>query len=98
LTDCRAFTPYIRSKVRYVDQLKDIIADYLPAQLERVKRGILDFRGDIYKFLFGPLTQYDAKRYAQHIQKLEDARTNEISHYVIQYYYAKSEEKLNNID
>ena len=23
LTECRAFTPYIRSKVRYVDQLKD---------------------------------------------------------------------------
>jgi len=52
LTDCRAFTPYIRSKVRYVDQLKGVIADYLSAQPERTKRGILDLGGDILKFLF----------------------------------------------
>jgi hypothetical protein len=52
LTDCRAFTPYIRSKVRYVDQLKGIIADYLSAQTERIKHGILDLGGDILKFLF----------------------------------------------
>jgi hypothetical protein len=72
LTDCRAFTPYIRSKVRYVDQLNDIIADYLSAQPERIKRGIFDLGGDILKFLYGTLTQTDAKRYTQHIQKLED--------------------------
>ena len=29
LTGCRAFTPYIGSKVKYVEQLKDIGADYL---------------------------------------------------------------------
>jgi len=29
LTDCCAFTPYIRSKVKYVEQLRDIVADYL---------------------------------------------------------------------
>jgi hypothetical protein len=72
LTDCRAFTPYIRSKVRYVEQLKDVIADYLSAQPERVKRGILDLGGDILKFLFGTLTQSDAEKYTQHIRKLED--------------------------
>ena len=72
MTDCRAFTPYIRSKVRYVDQLEDIIADYLSAQPERIKRGIFDLGGDILKFLYGTLTQTDAKRYTQHIQKLED--------------------------
>jgi len=72
LTDCRAFTPYIRSKVRYVDQLEDIIADYLSAQPERIKRGILDLGGDILKFLFGTLTQSYAKKYTEHIQKLED--------------------------
>jgi hypothetical protein len=72
LTDCRAFTPYIRSKVRYVDQLKHIIADYLSAQPEGIKRGILDLGGEILKFLFGTLTQSDAKKYTEHIQKLED--------------------------
>jgi hypothetical protein len=29
LTDCHAFALYVRSKVKHVDQLKDIIADYL---------------------------------------------------------------------
>ena len=63
LTDCRAFTPYIRSKVRCVEQLKDVIADCLSTQPERVKRGILDLGGDILKFLFGTLTQSDAQKY-----------------------------------
>jgi hypothetical protein len=57
LTDCRAFTPYIRLKVKYVEQLKDIVADYLTFEPKCVKRGILDLRGDIPKFLFGTLTQ-----------------------------------------
>jgi len=61
LTDCRAFTPYIKSKVRYVDQLRDIVADYLTSQPKRVKRGILNIGGEILQFLFGTLTQSDAK-------------------------------------
>ena len=72
LTECRAFTPYIRSKVRYVDQLKDIIADYLSVKSERGKRGILDLGGDILKFLFGTLSQSDAERYTHHIHTLEE--------------------------
>ena len=44
----------------------------MSAQPERMKHGILDLGGDILKFLFGTLTQTDAKRYTQHIQKLED--------------------------
>jgi len=72
LTDCRAFAPYIRTNVRYVDQLKDIIADYLSAQPERDKCGILDLEADILKFLFCTLTQSDTKKYTPYIQKLED--------------------------
>jgi hypothetical protein len=71
LTDCCAFTPYIRSQVRYIDQLKNIIADHLSAQPERIKRGKLDLGGDILKFSFGTLAQSDAKKYTHHIQKLE---------------------------
>jgi len=44
LTDCQAFTSYIRSKVKYVAQLKGIVADYLSSlseQVKRIKRGIL---------------------------------------------------------
>jgi hypothetical protein len=67
LTDCRAFTLYTRSKVRYVEQLKDVITDYLFDQPERMKRGILEIGGDILKFLFGTLTQSDAVKYTQHI-------------------------------
>ena len=85
LTDCRAFTPYVRSKVKYVEQLKDIVADYLSFQLElpkRFKGGILNLGGDVLKFLFGTLTQLDAKKYTQHIQKLEDEQQSflRISH------------------
>jgi hypothetical protein len=72
LTDSRAFTPYIHSMVRYVEQLKDVIADYLSTQREIVKRGILDLGGDVLKFLFGTLTQSDAETYTEHIQKLEN--------------------------
>lgn len=72
MTDCRAFTPYIKCKVRYVDKLKDIVADYLYTQHDITKRGILDFGGDILKFLFGILTQSDGNKYSQHVQKLED--------------------------
>jgi hypothetical protein len=72
LTDCRALTPYINSKVRYVEQLKDVIADYLSDQQERMKLLILYIGGGILKFLFGTLTHSDALKYIHHIQKLED--------------------------
>jgi len=75
LTDCQSFTPYIGSKVKYLEQLKDIVADYLssqPEQPKRIKRGILNLGGDVLKFLFGTLTQSDAKKYTQHIQRFED--------------------------
>ena len=59
LTDCRAFTPYIRSKVKHVESLRDIVADYLSSHSEqpkRIKRGILNMGGDVLKFMFGTLT------------------------------------------
>jgi hypothetical protein len=66
LTDCHAFASYMQSKVKYVDQLRDIIADYLSPQSSRSKRGILDFGGDILIFLFGTLTESDKREYNQH--------------------------------
>ena len=72
LTDYRAFTPYTRSKVRHVDQLKDIIADYFSAQPVRVNRGILGLGADNLTFLFGTLTHFDTKNYTPYIKKLED--------------------------
>ena len=47
LTDCSSFTPYIRTKTRYIEQLKDVIADYLASNPERSKRGFLDVGGDV---------------------------------------------------
>ena len=75
MTDCHAFVNYIRSKVRYVDKLRDIIADYLSTSSERTKRGILDLGVNILKFLFGTLTQSDAKKYTEHIQRLENEQS-----------------------
>ena len=45
---------------------------FQPEQTKRVKRGILNLGGYVLKFLFGTLTQSDAKKYTPHIQKLED--------------------------
>jgi hypothetical protein len=61
----------MRSKIKYTEQLKDIITDYLSPNSFRTKRGILDFVGDVLKFLFGTLMQSDAKEYNQHINELE---------------------------
>jgi hypothetical protein len=52
--------------------LKDIIADYLSVKPGRVKRGILNLRGDNLKFLFGTLSQSDAQRYTHHIHTLKE--------------------------
>ena len=44
--------PYIRSKIKYVEQLRDIAAGYLSSQPEQpkwVKQGILDLGGDVLK-------------------------------------------------
>jgi hypothetical protein len=71
LTDCSSFTPYIKTKTRYIEQLKDVLSDYLASNPERSKRGLLDVGGDILKFLFGTLTQSDAQKYTQHIQELK---------------------------
>jgi len=60
----------MRSIVKYVNQLKDIVSDYLSSQPVRTK-GVLDFGGDVLKFLFGTLTQSDARKYNQHITQLE---------------------------
>jgi hypothetical protein len=57
MTDCSGFTPYIRTKTRHIEQLKDVVVDYLALNSERTKRGLLDVGGDIFKFLFGTLTQ-----------------------------------------
>jgi hypothetical protein len=72
LTDCRTFTPYLRSKLKYGEQLKDIIAVNLSFQPARFKRGTLNLGGDVLKFLFGTLIKSHAKKYTQHIQQLED--------------------------
>jgi len=72
LTDCSSFTPYIRTKTRYIEQLKDVIADYLASNPERSKCRLLDVGEDILKFLFGTLTQSDAQKYTQHIRELEN--------------------------
>ena len=70
LTDCNAFPSYVRSKIKYVNQLKDI-SDYLSTQPLRTKKGILDFGGDVLKFLFETLTQTQCNH---HITQLEEQK------------------------
>jgi methyl-accepting chemotaxis protein len=58
-----------------VDNLKDLIVEYLANDDEtsgrRIKRGVLNFVGEISKILFGTLTQSDAKNYNEHISELD---------------------------
>jgi hypothetical protein len=74
-TDCVAFDQYARSKSEYVDNLKDLIIEYLVnddgISGHRMKRGVLNFVGEISKVLFGTLTQSDAKTYNEYISELE---------------------------
>ena len=72
-TDCSGFGQYMKSKNKYIDNLKDLVAEYLTDDNEnsghRSKRGVLNFVGEISKILFGTLTQADAKNYNAHISE-----------------------------
>jgi hypothetical protein len=73
-TDCTAFGQYMRSKGRYIDNLKDLVAEYWidnTQESKRQKRGVLNFVGGISKILFGTRTQSDARNYNNHITELE---------------------------
>jgi hypothetical protein len=73
-TDCAAFGQYMRSKSRYIDNLKDLVAEYRAGSTQnsnRPKRGVLNFVGEVSKVLFGTLTQSDARNYNKHISELE---------------------------
>jgi hypothetical protein len=64
----------MRSKGRYINNLKDLVAEYLAdstQQSNQPKRGILIFLGEISKILLGTLTQSDAKNYNKYITVLE---------------------------
>jgi hypothetical protein len=65
----------MRSKSKYIDNLKDLIAEYISGNNQdfnyRSKRGVLDFVGEVSKILFGTLTQSDARNYNKHISELE---------------------------
>jgi hypothetical protein len=65
----------MRSKSKYIDNLKDLIAEYISGNTEksnyRSKRGVLDFVGEVSKLVFGTLTQSDARNYNRHISELQ---------------------------
>jgi hypothetical protein len=50
-TDCISFDQYTKSKNKYIDGLKDLVAEYLTTDIQnsnhRTKRGVLNFIGDI---------------------------------------------------
>ena len=50
-TDCVAFDQYMRSKTKYIDNLKDLLAEYLLESTQnsnhRSKRVVLNFVGEI---------------------------------------------------
>jgi hypothetical protein len=72
-TDCSSFKQYVASKIEYIDNIKELVAEYLKPEQQnnRRKRGVLDFVGEISKTLFGTLTQADAKECNRHINQLE---------------------------
>jgi hypothetical protein len=74
-TDCGNFEQYMTSKNKYMDNLKDLVDEYMTTNVQnqnrRSKRGVLNFVGEVSKILFGTLTQSDARRYNEHIQEVE---------------------------
>jgi hypothetical protein len=50
-TDCISFEQYTKSKNKYIDNLKDLVAEYLTTDTQnsnhRMKRGVLNFMGEI---------------------------------------------------
>jgi hypothetical protein len=74
-TDCAAFEQYMKSKSKYIDNLKDLVAEYLTDNNQnsnpRSKRGVLNVVGEVSKILFGTLTQSDARNYNRHITEFE---------------------------
>lgn len=80
LTGCGAFQQYMRSKTYYIDNLRDLVSEYMVdsknvesfnKRAVRTKRGVLNFVGEVAKVLFGTLTQSDAEEYNKHILELE---------------------------
>jgi hypothetical protein len=65
----------MKSKRKYIDNLKDLVAEYLTENNQnsnhRSKRGVLNFVGEISKILFGTMTQADARNYNKQITELE---------------------------
>jgi uncharacterized protein Yka (UPF0111/DUF47 family) len=72
--DCESFKRYISPKAKYIDNIKELVIEYLKPdqQTSHRKRGVLNFVGEISKILFGTLTQSDAKEYNRHISQLEN--------------------------
>jgi hypothetical protein len=72
-TDCIAFDEYMKSKNKYIDNLKDLVVEHLVTRNQnpnqRRKRGVLNFIGEISKTMYG--TQSDAKSYNENISELE---------------------------
>ena len=84
-TDCVPFKLYTDNRLKYLDQLKNILADFTTPESElyenysqsnRQKRGVLNFVGQISKILFGTLDENDATYYTDKISKLEADQRN----------------------
>jgi hypothetical protein len=70
----------MRSKSKYTDNLKYLVAEYLTESNQnsnhQQKRGVLNNVGELSKILFGTLTQSDARNYNKHITELEKEQKN----------------------
>ena len=70
-TDCTSFRPYVMTRIRYLERLRDIVADYTAYEPNRQKRGALNFFGNVIKALFGNPNYEDSQYYTQKINELE---------------------------
>lgn len=74
-TDCEALGEYTQKKVQYVNNLKNLVQEYMENkelhESKRKRRGIINFVGEIFNILFGTMSHSDAKKYNEQISKLE---------------------------
>jgi hypothetical protein len=66
-----SFGQYMKSKDRYIENLKNGIAEYLTENTQNSNRWTKRVVGELSKILFGTLTHSDARNYKKHNTELE---------------------------
>lgn len=91
-TWCTQFRNSVNDRVQHLEKNAEILADIIGGTNgeSRWKRGVLNFVGEISKFLFSTLDEDDAEYYDKHIRQFERNSKNTTELLKQQVYVIKS--------